>query len=389
MKIQHTLILVLFLTLSYAFTNKNIEKVMPGAEQLEEYLPKLKNKRVGLVVNATSRVQHTHLVDTLLACGVSIQKIFAPEHGFRGDADAGQKVDDGTDAKTGLPIASLYGAVKKPTQAMLQDVDILVFDMQDVGARFFTYISTLHYVMEACAAYQTPLLVLDRPNPNGHYIDGPILDLRFRSFIGMHPIPIVHGLTLGELARMINGEGWLESQQKCMFEVISVKNYTHKTPYSLPYKPSPNLPNDHAIAFYPSLCLFEATMMSEGRGTLFPFEVVGYPEKRFGSFQFTPRSISGAQHPKYENQSCFGIDLRDIPVPNCIKLQYIINFYRMADPQQKESFFSTINFSIRAGNNVLQKQIQKGLSEKQIRATWQEGLKKYRAMRKKYLLYKD
>ena len=360
--------------------------VLPGAIQQATYLPLLQGKKVALVVNSTSYVGATHLVDVLLAQDIDVRKIFVPEHGFRGDHGAGEWVNDAVDPSTGLPLIALYGAVKKPTQAMLEDVDVVVFDIQDVGVRCYTYLSTLHYVMEACAENQCPLIVLDRPNPNGHYVDGPVLDLSFQSFVGKHAIPMVYGLTLGEMAYMINGEGWLRDQLQCALTVIVVKNYTHQTPYSLPIPPSPNLPNDQAIALYPCLSLFEGTTISTGRGTPFPFQVLGYPDPSFGTFQFTPISMPGkALSPKHQDQCCFGIDLRDAPQPYCFDLQYLLRFFQLATAQGLSFFGPT--FDIHAGSEVLRQQMETGYSEEEIRASWQQDLKSYHVIRNKYLLY--
>jgi len=360
--------------------------VLPGATQQAAYLPLLQGKKVALVVNQTSCVGEGHLVDVLLDADIAVQKIFAPEHGFRGDSGAGESVADAVDPATGLPVISLHSAVRKPTRAMLEEVDVVVFDIQDVGVRCYTYLSTLHYVMEACAEHQCPLIVLDRPNPNGHYIDGPVLDPAFRSFVGMHSIPVVHGMTLGEMACMINGEGWLQDRLQCALTVVSVKNYTHQTPYALPMPPSPNLPNDQAVALYPCLSFFEGTTMSTGRGTSFPFQVLGYPASTFGTFQFTPMSLSPhAQYPKYQDQCCFGIDLRHERRPLRLNLQYLLHFFQLAIAQGVPFFRP--NFDIHAGSGQLRQQMEAGCSEEEIRASWQERLKAYSAMRKQYLLY--
>ncbi len=362
-------------------------EIATGADQIDILLPKLQNKRVALVVNQTSVIGTRHLVDTLLGHNITIAKVFAPEHGFRGDADAGEHVKNSIDTKTNLSIISLYGNNKKPTAAQLADVDIVIFDIQDVGARFYTYISTLHYLMEACAEHKKQVIVLDRPNPNGHYVDGPVLDMEFKSFVGMHPIPIVHGLTVGELAMMINGEKWLPGGATCELEVVKMQNYTHDTPYSLPIKPSPNLPNDQSIMLYPSLCLFEGTIMSMGRGTYFPFQVVGYPDERFGPFRFSPISIDGmAKNPPYENQVCYGVDLRNEPVEDKVSLEYLIRFYKLAE--NKDKFFNNF-FNNLAGNDILMKQIKDGKSEDEIRKTWEKDLEAYKIMREKYLLYQE
>lgn len=360
-------------------------EVIMGAEQLDILLPKLKGKNVALVVNYTAVVGKKHLADTLKGYGVSIKKIMSPEHGFRGNATAGEHVKDGFDTKTGLPVVSLYGNNRKPTPAQLQDVDIVIFDIQDVGIRFFTYVGTLHYVMEACAENGKKVIVLDRPNPNASYIDGPVLLPEFKSFIGMHPVPIVHGLTIGEYAQMINGEGWLEGKKKCELEVITLKNWTHADEYLLPLKPSPNLPNDQAIKLYPSICFFEGTALSLGRGTEFPFQVIGHPDLKNMPFQFTPVDVPGmAVDPPLENKVCHGLDLRAVPVPKKIDLHYLIDMYN-AFPD-KEKFFVP-HFARWAGNTLLAQQIKDGLSEEQIRQSWQTELDLYKEKRKKYLIY--
>ncbi len=369
---------------SWAQTNKAVT----GAEQMDAYLPLLSGQRVALLVNQTATVKKTHLADTLKSRGVNIVKIFSPEHGFRGTADAGEKVTDGIDAKTGFAVVSLYGAnIKdmKATPEHMKEVDIVVFDIQDVGARFFTYISTLHYMMEACAENNKKLMVLDRPNPNGSYVDGPILQKEFRSFVGMHPIPIAHGMTIGEYAQMVNGEGWLDGGRRCMLEVVKMKNWKHADSYSLPIRPSPNLPNDHAIGMYPSTCLFEGTALSIGRGTQNPFEVTGHPDLKNQTYQFTPVSIDGmARKPRLENKLCFGLDLRKEKLRKKIWLQPVIDMYN-AFPD-KEKFFIGY-FDTLAGTKELKEQIRKGMTEEQIRKTWKPGLDGFKSTRKKYLLY--
>ncbi|MCX8491148.1 MAG: DUF1343 domain-containing protein [Cyclobacteriaceae bacterium] len=359
--------------------------IKTGAEQLDVLLPKIQGKRVALLVNHTAVIRGTHLVDTLQKRGITIKKILSPEHGFRGNADAGETVTDGVDTKTGLPVISLYGNNKKPTVEQLGDVDIIIFDIQDVGVRFFTYISSLHYLMEACAEQNKKLIVLDRPNPNGNYIDGPVLDPALKSFVGMHPIPIVHGLTVGELAQMINGEGWLEGKRKCELEIIKLKNYTHQIAYTLPIKPSPNLPNHQSVLFYPSTCLFEGTVLSVGRGTQHPFEWIGHPDLKNQPFQFTPVSIDGmAKKPPHENLVCFGIDLNKEKTGNEISLKYIIQLYQQFP--DKEKFFIPY-FDKLAGVKSLKEQIKKGMTERQIKATWKKDLDFYKTIRKKYLIY--
>ncbi len=363
--------------------------VKVGADRIDTLKTHLANKKVALVVNQTSCLSDgTHLLDKLLSEKVSITKIFVPEHGFRGDADAGETIKNGKDAKTGIPIVSLYGNNKKPSKASLEGTDVVVFDLQDVGTRFYTYISTMHYVMEACAENNIECIVLDRPNPND-YIDGPLLEKKFTSFVGMHPIPVLHGLTVGELAQMINGEGWLLYKAKCKLTVITMEGWKHGDFYSLPVKPSPNLPNDQAIKLYPSLCFFEATNVSIGRGTLFPFQIVGYPDPKFGSFTFMPKSLPGsAKNPLQQDKLCYGIDLRKADFKGGLSLEYFISFYKKSG--LGASFFKSPNFMDKlAGTDKLRNQIISGMTEDQIRQTWQEDLKKYRTIRSKYLLYQD
>ena len=363
--------------------------IRTGASQPESYLPLLKDKRIGLVVNHTSLVGNVHLIDFLVQEGVNVVKILAPEHGFRGTALEGEIVDDDVDKKTGIPVISLYNQNRKPTPSHLADVDLLIFDIQDVGARFYTYISTMHLVMEACAQNNKPLIVLDRPNPNGDYIDGPVLEPKYRSFVGMHPIPVVHGCTIGELALMINGEGWLENSVKCELTIIPVLNYTHTTRYSLPVAPSPNLPNDLAVRLYPSLCFFEATSVSVGRGTEFPFQVLGGPKPELGKFRFTPESNPGSPiRPLNEGRVCYGIDLRELDTVPAFTLKYFLDFY---NKYTNESEFLTREnwLNSLAGTNKLIGQIRQGLNEAQIKASWQPELNKYQQVRKKYLLYPD
>jgi uncharacterized protein YbbC (DUF1343 family) len=359
--------------------------IVVGADQLDVLLPKLENKNIALVVNRTSLVGETHLADTLKSLGVSIARVFAPEHGFRVAAADGEKVKDGVDVQTGLKVASLYGNNRKPTPEQLADVDIVVFDIQDVGTRFYTYISTMHYVMEACAALGKKMIILDRPNPNGNFIDGPVLVPSLRSFVGMHPIPIAHGLTVGELAQMINGEGWLEKGLHCDVEIIPVKNWTHQDFYHLPVRPSPNLPNDQAVKLYPSLCLFEGTVISVGRGTQTPFLVIGNPEFKDMPYSFIPEKIAGmSNEPPQEGKVCHGLDLSTVPVEPGINLKYLLGFYKKYP--DKENFFLA-SFNRLAGTPLLQQQIKQGLTEEQIKATWQKDLEIYREKRKKYLLY--
>lgn len=363
--------------------------ISTGAERTEEYLPLLKGKRVALVINQTSVLgeEQTCLLDTLLHLNVNVVKVFAPEHGFRGDADAGETVKDGKDQRTGVPILSLYGNNKKPTPQQLKDVDILVFDIQDVGARFYTYISTMFYVMEACSENGKELIVMDRPNPYDH-IDGPILRPAFRSFVGMMPIPILHGCTVGELARMINGEGWInKSSETCRLTVITILGWEHGQPYSLPVKPSPNLPNDQSIRLYSSLCPFEATRISVGRGTTFPFQVIGVPDKKYGSFAFTPQSLPGFdKNPMYKGQTCYGEDLRRINNIDGFSLRYFLRFYWKSG--EGAGFFDRARwFDLLMGTDTVRKAILAGKSEADIRTGWKDELQKYKEMRSKYLLY--
>ncbi len=363
--------------------------IVMGAEQYEKYFPLLENKRVGLVVNQSSLVKNEHLLDFLLEKGIKVQKIFAPEHGFRGNIDRGKHINNELDEKTGLPIVSMYGKNRRPTDEQMADIDVLIFDIQDAGARFFTYISSMHEAMEACAKNNVPFIVLDRPNPLGDYVDGPVRKEGFKSFVGMHPIPIVHGLTVGELAKMINGEKWLEDGRVCDLTVIPMKNYKHSMHYSLPVKPSPNLPNDLSIRLYPSLCFFEATEVSVGRGTKFPFQVVAYPDPDFGDSLFIPHDIPGMQmDPIQEGKVCYGIDLRKAnPDTVFFTLKYLINFAEKFKEKGDTLVTKVRWFNLLAGNDELLKQINNGLSEKEIKASWKPELDKYKAMRKKYLLY--
>ncbi len=341
-----------------------------------------------MVVNHTATVRGMHLVDFLVSKGIAVKALFTPEHGLRGEADAGEKVGNSVDAKTGIPIISIYGTIRKPTPEHLRDIDLVIYDIQDVGCRFYTYLSTLHYVMEACAENGKPLLVLDRPNPNGDYCDGPILKPAFQSFVGVDPIPVVHGCTVGEMARMINGEGWLKNGVKCELKVIPVKNYTHKSVYAPPIKPSPNLPNYTSIRLYPSLCIFESTSASIGRGTTFPFQVIGYPDPKFGTFSFTPQSLKGFEmNPLQKDKVCYGQDLRNLKEIPTFTLSYFLNWYHQfehpAEFLNKERWFNLL-----MGDDQILRLVQSGKSEEEISASWQEELNKYKDMRSKYLLYK-
>lgn len=369
-------------------TNKDITL---GADRTIEYLPLLKGKRVAIVANQSSNIKTTHLVDSLVALGVNIKKVFCPEHGFRGIIDAGKKVKTYKDIKTGLSIISLYGKNKKPAAADLKSVDVLIFDIQDVGVRFYTYLSTLHYVMEACAENNKTLIVLDRPNPNGYYIDGPVLEDTFKSFLGLHKVPIVYGMTIGEYAKMINGELWLNGGLKCNLNVISLKGYSHNDLYELPIRPSPNLPNMASVYLYPSFGLFEGTIVSVGRGTEFPFQIIGHPTLQKTNFSFTPQSKEGALNPKYLGQICNGYNLSVFGTEYMknikkIYLYWLIGTYK--NTPDKTNFFDE-NFNYHAGNSSLKKQIVDGVGEDEIRSSWNAELEKFKVIRKKYLLYKD
>lgn len=366
--------------------------VIPAAENIAEYYDLLKDKKVALVVNQTSMIGNKHLVDSLIELKIDIKLIFAPEHGFRGEADAGEKIKDGIDIKTGLPVVSLYGKKKKPTIEDLEEVEVVVFDIQDVGARFYTYISSLHYVMEACAENNIKLIVLDRPNPNAHYVDGPILEKEYTSFVGMHPVPVVYGMTIGEYAQMINGEGWLSGNVKTDLNVIQNRNYTHETFYDLPIKPSPNLPNIKSILLYPSLCFFEGTNVSVGRGTNSQFQVFGHPDFKGGSYSFTPVSMSGAKYPKHENIKCSGIDLQKHTTGSLIDskkidLSYLLDAYENLSAQNLDFFLDNNFFEKLAGTANLRSQIIAGKTEEEIRESWREGIMEFMQVRDKYLLY--
>lgn len=364
------------------------ERILVGAEQTELYFKDIKNKRIAVVANQTSRIRsrkkYVHLIDTLISMNINVKKVFAPEHGFRGIADAGEKVSDGFDIKTGLPIVTLYGENRKPSSKHLENIDVVIFDIQDVGARFYTYISTMHMVMESVAENNKKIYILDRPNPNGHYVDGPILDMKFKSFVGMHPVPIVHGMTVGEFAMMINEEGWLKKGIKSDLKVIPLKNYDRKIIYDLPIKPSPNLPNKQSINLYPSLCFFEQTDISIGRGTNMQFQIFGNPYWDNKLFSFTPKSMSGAKFPKHQNTKCYGFDLSNQSILSQINLEWLIFAYN--NSKDKLSFFKK-GFVRLAGNNILQKQIENGKTAKQIRDGWKKGIKKFKNLRKNYLLY--
>ncbi|TQF69740.1 exo-beta-N-acetylmuramidase NamZ family protein [Pseudoalteromonas luteoviolacea] len=358
-----------------------------GAARTAQYLPLLKGKRVGLIVNQSAQVNGVHLVDMLLANNIDVIRIFSPEHGFRGDQDAGAYIDSSIDSKTGIPIVSLYGKKKRPSLDALQDIDVLIFDIQDVGVRFYTYISTMHYMMQSAKDTQKEFIVFDRPNPNIHHVAGPLLDKRFRSFVGMHPIPILHGMTVGELAMMINGEGWLSGHEQLSLKVISVANYSASHEYTLPIAPSPNLPNQQSIYLYPSLCLFEATAVSVGRGTDFPFQVFGHHQVNLGSFNFSPRSIIGAaRYPKLEGQEVWGMDLRNSTVRG-FDLGWLFSAYRQFK-QQGQPFIIHPDFLDKlAGTNIIRLALEQGLKVHQLEALWEKELETFKKRRAPYLLY--
>lgn len=389
-----------FLTLSFIFISSDFlyaqdtlnQSVIVGAESTASYFPLVQNKQLGIVANQTSMIGKVHLVDSLINAGYNVMKVFAPEHGFRGESGAGEEIENGFDKKTGIQVISLYGKNKKPTSENLEGINLMIFDIQDVGVRFYTYISTLAYVMESCAENHIPLIVLDRPNPHGDYIDGPVLQSEFASFVGLHPVPVVYGMTIGEYAMMVNGEHWLKDSLKCDLTVIQCKNYDHNMRYILPVPPSPNLPNDDAIQLYPSLCFFEGTFISVGRGTEFPFQLFGHPDYVIGSYLFTPEDIPGiAMNPPYEGQTCLGISLKGF-AENRVKelrklnLFYLIEMYRFF--KSRNDFFNSY-FDKLAGSDQLRTQIVAGLTEDEIRKSWENDISVFLVTRKKYLLYPD
>ena len=389
---KSTYLFILFIsavTVSFAQKSSPLSKIYTGADQTQLYLSKLKGKNIAIVANQTSVIykgnNYTHIVDSLVSLKINIHKVFAPEHGFRGDADAGESVADGIDKKTEIPIISLYGKNKKPTKEQLKGIDLMVFDIQDVGVRFYTYISSLHYVMEACAEQKIPVLLLDRPNPNGHYIDGPVLETEHKSFVGMHPVPVVYGMTIGEYGLMINGEKWLKNGIQTNLTVIPLKNYTHSSNYNLRIKPSPNLPNDTAINLYPSLCFFEGTNVSAGRGTAKQFQIYGSPFLNTKSkFTFTPNPNEGSKSPKHAYIICYGEDLTETKKLASLNLSWLIK----AKKQNRTKNFFNSFFTKLAGTEKLQNQIEEKITEELIRASWVEDIKTFRNVRKSYLLYK-
>jgi uncharacterized protein YbbC (DUF1343 family) len=388
--------LILFLCISFSLTScaqKNND-IKVAAEQTVLYVHLLKGKNIAIVANQTSVIgkkekreekrEYVHLVDSLLSLGISVKKVFAPEHGFRGDADAGENVKDGFDTKTGLSVLSLHGKSKKPSDEQLKGIDMIVFDIQDVGARFYTYISSLHYVMEAAAENGIPVLIFDRPNPNGHYIDGPVLEPEHSSFLGKHSVPLVYGMTIGEYGQMINGEKWLKNGVQCDLTVIPLKNYTHNSEYSLTIRPSPNLPNDTAINLYPSLGFFEGTIINAGRGTEFQFQRYGASFFPKSNFRYTPKPNFGSKYPKQENKLCYGVDLSNTKKLNSINLEWLIDAYQKT-PKTEKFFGET--FTIHAGNTKLQEQIEQGLTAEKIKESWQKGLSDFKKIRSNYLIY--
>ncbi len=357
------------------------QSVAVGAERMNEYLPLLQRKKVGLLVNHTSLVNHTHLTDTLLSLGIDVAKVFSPEHGFKGNKPDGEKITDETSSR--FELISLYGEAKKPTTEQLKGLDVMVVDMQDVGVRCYTYASTMTWMMETCAEVGLPVIVLDRPNPNGSYVDGPVLNEAYESIVGLHSIPLVHGLTLGELALMINGEGWLRDELKCDLQVIKTQGWDHSQPYSLPVAPSPNLPNDLAVALYPSLVLFEGTVASVGRGTDFPFQVVGHPDFKGGSFGFTPHPNEGSKYPPLENELCVGLSFIGQQPTYELDLEIILRLYRNTEV---DDFFNDYFIKL-AGTTELAREIESGKSELEIRSSWEKELRSYHILRKRYLIY--
>ncbi len=383
------LILVFFFFTLLSSCQAQNKSIVVAANQTHQYVPLLKNKPIGVVANQTSVIfkgkeQYTHLVDSLRSLHINIQKVFSPEHGFRGKADAAEHVANGVDTKTQIPIISLYGKHKKPTASDLKGLAYVVFDIQDVGVRFYTYISTLHYVMEACAENDVPLIVLDRPNPNAHYVDGPTLDPAFSSFVGKHPVPLVYGMTIGEYATMINGENWLSNNIQCDVTVIPLKNYHHQKEYHLPIRPSPNLPNDKAINLYPSLGFFEGTPINAGRGTELQFQHYGSAKFPKTTYQYVPKANFGSKYPKDQHKTCYGVSLENHPKLSQVTVKWLVDAYQKY-PSKKDFFGKT--FTIHAGNTSLEKQLKKGGSAKQIRDSWQKDIHHFLKIRSKYLLY--
>ncbi len=383
---RYIFIFLLTIDFSYLYPKQNI---IVGAERIDFYQEIISNKSIGLLVNHTSIVKDKHLIDTLLSLGNKIEKIYSPEHGFTGKIERGKLVSQDTLSVNNIkiPIISMYGKNRIPSDDDLKGLEVIIFDIQDVGVRFYTYISAMHNMMQKCADLGIKFLVLDRPNPNSGYIDGPVLEMEYQSYIGMHEIPIVHGLTVGELATMIKGEKWINNSEKLKLEVIKIDNWDHSTTYKIPIRPSPNLPNQQSILLYPSLCLFEQTIVSIGRGTSYPFQVIGHPNYYDKSFSFIPVSVEEERKPKHEGNKSYGIDLRDIKVKKELDISYLINFYNKLK-NTDSNFFGKYFYRL-AGNKKLENQIKGGISEKEIRSSWKIKLSQYKSMRKKYLLYKD
>jgi uncharacterized protein YbbC (DUF1343 family) len=388
---------------------KSSNTIIPAADQMDKYLPMLKGKKVALLVNHTSTIGKTHIIDTLIKSGVNIKVIFGPEHGFRGDAPDGEKIETTADIKTGIPVVSLYGKKNKPTPEDLKDVDVMIYDIQDVGTRYYTFISSMQYFMEAALESNIPFIILDRPNPNGFYVDGPVLDMKFKSFVGMQPVPVVYGMTIGEYANMILQEGWLGEAANAAYEnlkrvryregakffqlqVIPVANYTHKSKYVLPVKPSPNLPDIQSVYWYGSTCFFEGTTFSEGRGTAKAFQYIGHPSMPKTMFAFTPKPTDGAPNPKHKDKVCYGYDLSGTPeqvlkmVDNKVQVKYLIDAYKLFP--DKENFFNK-GINRLAGNDELMQQIKDGKTEEEIRKSWEPKLSEFKKIRKQYLMYAD
>jgi len=380
-------ITLLFFLITNVNFNISAQEIIPGAYRINDFKKEIEGKKIGIVANHSSilinKGEFVHLVDSLIDLGLDIKKIFSPEHGFKGDRADGELIKDGKYRNT-IDIISLYGSNKEMKVKDINDLDLIIFDIQDVGVRYYTYLSTLHYVMEAAAKADKKLIVLDRPNPNSHYIDGPILDLKYTSFIGLHPVPIVYGMTIGEYALMINGENWLENGIKAKLDIIKIKNYNHKSRYFPPVAPSPNLPNIQSILLYPSLAFLEKTPVSVGRGTNIQFQIFGHPDFKSKHFSFTPKPSYGSNNPKQQNKICYGEDLREYPIGNKIELKWLIESYKLIS-NKKDFFF--IDFKKLAGNEILEEQIKSGLSVQRIRESWQEDLEKFKKIRKKYLLY--
>jgi len=397
-KVKNTVLLFVLLLISCGNKfksetfKKNDHSIIVGANNTSTYVSLLQEKRIGVVANQTSVIfkddhSYTHLIDSLISLNINVTTIFSPEHGFRGNKDAGESVEDGVDIKTGVPIISLHGSYKKPKKETLENLDIMIFDIQDIGVRFYTYLSTLHYIMESCAEANIPLVILDRPNPNGHYVDGPTMEKEHRSFLGMHEIPLVHGMTLAEYAQMIIGEKWLSDSKVCELIIVSCSNYNHDKSYSLPIRPSPNIPNDVAVKLYPSLGLFEGTNINAGRGTEFQFQQYGAPflDSAVMEFTYTPQPNFGAKNPKHNNVLCFGENLQNVLIKNQLSLKWLIKAYKNC--VDKSQFFIEEGFTKHAGTATLQNQIEKGLTEEDIKATWKEDLETFKNIRKKYLIY--